>query len=82
MQPLFVLILATTLALSACGGPFLVFPGGPLRGDEVGEIPDDWSFVDSSFMDLEVRPESPYSVTTPVTRSTKRHTALGRENPW
>jgi hypothetical protein len=47
----------------ACGGPFGVFPGGRLGGDVVSEPPDDWSFVDSSFMDLELRPDDPYSVT-------------------
>ena len=46
----------------ACGGPFLVFPGGSLRGTVVTEKIDDWSFVDSAFVDLEVRPSDPYSV--------------------
>jgi hypothetical protein len=56
--------LAALIATSAgCGGPFLVFPGGSLRGEVVSEPPADWSFVDSSFMDLEVRPDDPYSVT-------------------
>jgi hypothetical protein len=49
-------------ALTACGGPFLVFPGGELDG-EVVEVPiEDWSFVDDHFVDLETRPSAPYSV--------------------
>ena len=50
------------LTLSACGGPFLVFPGGALRGEVVSEPPTDWSFVEDAFIDLETRPENPYSV--------------------
>ena len=46
----------------ACGGPFLVFPGGALRGEVVTEPVTDWSFVDDSFVDLETRPSDPYSV--------------------
>ena len=45
-----------------CGGPFLIFPGGALSGDVVDPTPTDWSFVDSSFIDLETRPTDPYSV--------------------
>jgi hypothetical protein len=57
-------LLAGTLAslAFACGGPFLVFPGGELRGQLVAEPVSDWSFVDSTFVDLEVRPDDPYSV--------------------
>jgi len=47
---------------SGCGGPFLVIPGGELSGEVVTEPVDDWSFVDSAFVDLETRPEDPYSV--------------------
>jgi hypothetical protein len=45
-----------------CGGPFLIFPGGALRGEVVREPVDDWSFVSSWFVDLETRPDDPYSV--------------------
>jgi hypothetical protein len=58
----FGLLTALGLTLSACGGPFLVFPGGALRGEVVTEAPTDWSFVDDAFVDLETRPENPYSV--------------------
>ena len=57
------LSLAAVFCLSACfGGPFLVFPGGELSGELVTEIPGDWSFVSDRFVDLETRPENPYSV--------------------
>jgi len=46
----------------ACGGPMLVFPGGALSGEVVSEPVEDWSFVTDSFVDLELRPEDPYSV--------------------
>ena len=50
------------LAFVACGGPFLIVPGGELRGEVVVQPVRDWSFVDAMFVDLEVRPEKPYSV--------------------
>lgn len=46
----------------ACGGPILAIPGGRLSGEVVTEPVDDWSFVDDAFVDLETRPEDPYSV--------------------
>lgn len=49
-------------AFAGCGGPFLVFPGGELSGEVVTEPVDDWSFVDDAFVDLETRPDDPYSV--------------------
>ena len=58
--------LASSLALLAivfgCGGPVLVFPGGALSGDVVSEPIDDWSFVSGTFVDVEFRPDDPYSV--------------------
>ena len=48
--------------LVGCGGPFLVFPGGALSGEVVTAPVADWSFIDSTFLDLETRPEDPYSV--------------------
>ncbi len=57
-QVLGVLVLLAT----GCGGPFLVVPGGELRGETVAEPVDDWSFVDSWFVDLETRSGDPYSV--------------------
>ena len=62
----FALSIASTLALLVivvgCGGPVLVFPGGALSGDVVSEPIDDWSFVSDSFVDVEFRPDDPYSV--------------------
>ncbi len=46
----------------ACGGPFLVIPGGALSGEVVAEPVRDWSFATDSFVDLETRPDDPYSV--------------------
>ncbi len=48
--------------LLACGGPLLIIPGGALAGTVVTEPVDDWSFVSDHFVDLETRPEDPYSV--------------------
>ncbi len=55
-----VLLIGTVLL--GCGGPMLVFPGGALCGEVASEVPSDWSFVDDMFIDLETRPENPYSV--------------------
>ncbi len=55
-------LLAILATLAACGGPFLVFPGGQLSGEVVTEPVDDWSFLTASFIDLETRPADPYSV--------------------
>lgn len=59
MRPFAPLLL---LAAIGCGGPFLLFPGGRLSGEEVTEPIEDWSFADDAFVDLEVRPDDPYSV--------------------
>ena len=48
--------------LLACGGPILIIPGGALAGTVVSQPVDDWSFVSDHFVDLETRPEDPYSV--------------------
>ena len=58
------ILIASALSLLAmgCGGPFLVFPGGALRGELVTEPVADWSFADDYFVDLETRPSDPYSV--------------------
>lgn len=54
--------LAASSALGGCGGPVLIIPGGALSGEVVETPVDDWSFVRSTFIDLETRPEDPYSV--------------------
>lgn len=60
LQPL--LFAFALVAIPACGGPFFVFPGGALEGDVVAEPVEDWSFASDAFVDLETRPEQPYSV--------------------
>ncbi len=40
----------------------LVFPGGALSGEVVTEPVEDWSFVSDLFVDLELRPDDPYSI--------------------
>jgi len=58
-----VLIAVAVLTMSVgCGGPFLVIPGGTLSGEVVTEPVEDWSFVSDRFVDLETRPDRPYSV--------------------
>jgi len=59
------ILLAALVALAVvvgCGGPILVFPGGELSGEVVTEPVADWSFADDTFVDLETRPDDPYSV--------------------
>lgn len=57
-----VVVALTSTVLAACGGPFLVLPGGELAGEVVHEPVSDWYFVRDWFVDLETRPEDPYSV--------------------
>lgn len=56
------LTVACLLALTACGGPIGVIPGGVLSGEEA--TADSWSRVvsDSGTLDLETDPADPYSV--------------------
>ncbi len=56
------IVSALLLLATGCGGPFLVFPGGALRGEVVMESVRDWSFANDWFLDLETRPSDPYSV--------------------
>ncbi len=50
------------LTTSGCNGPFMLMSGGKLEG--VGKpVPGDWTFTaDSGIVQLETRPEEPYSV--------------------
>jgi hypothetical protein len=56
------LVLAVLVAGAGCSGPFLIFPGGELAGEVVTEPATGWSFVSDRFVDLETRPDDPYSV--------------------
>ena len=43
--------------------PFLVFPGGELRGTPNSSVIDDWGLTDEvEFVQIETRPDHPYSV--------------------
>lgn len=55
-------LVGLVLVSFGCGGPLLVFPGGELSGQVVTTRVEDWSFVEDSFVDLETRPDDPYSV--------------------
>lgn len=48
--------------VASCGGPLLMIPGGALSGEVIEAPVDDWSFADDTFIDVELRPEDPYSV--------------------
>ena len=57
------MLLGLALALTmGCDGPGPFIPGGELSGEVVTEPVDDWSFVKDRFVDLETRPDDPYSV--------------------
>jgi len=56
------IIAIAVTALTACGGPFFILPGGELEGEVANEQVTDWSFVTDPFVDLETRPAKPYSV--------------------
>ena len=58
----FLIAAAVLSTIVGCGGPFLVIPGGELSGEVVSEPVTDWSFVSDLFVDLETRPDDPYSV--------------------
>lgn len=57
------LLLGTfSLALMGCAEPFIVVSGGELSG-EVTDAPSDWSAVrDVQVIQIETRPDDPYSV--------------------
>ncbi len=43
--------------------PFLVLPGGELRGTLDSSVIDDWGLTDEvDFVQIETRPDRPYSV--------------------
>ncbi len=62
MKRLVLLLVLGTFTVVGCGGPFWMLPGGRLKGEVATEPVTDWSFVDDRFVDLEVRPQDPYSV--------------------
>ena len=61
------LSLLLVVAAAACNGPFGLLSGGPLDG-EARPAPSDWSFAgDYGTVQLETRPEEPYSVNVAFT---------------
>jgi len=55
-------VLLLALLTGTRGGPFYAIPGGALSGTVVDERVEDWSFVSDQNLDLETRPDRPYSV--------------------
>jgi hypothetical protein len=57
-----VLLALLLTAWAGCSDPFLTLPGGELEG-EPAPVPEDWGFTDAvSTIQIETRPEDPYSV--------------------
>jgi hypothetical protein len=66
-------------------GPLGPFPGPELSGSVVEEAVDDWSLVDAiKVIQIETRPEDPYSVSTWLTRIDDGIYvfAANAESPW
>ena len=62
MRTLRIPLLLLALAAFAACGPIVTIPGGELAGQVVA-APDDWKFTDAiDTVQLETRPEDPYSV--------------------
>jgi len=61
------LALLLSCAVCSCNGPMLLLPGGKLAG-EAAPAPSDWSFAgEYGTVQLETRPEDPYSVNVAFT---------------
>lgn len=66
-MPLRLLPLLAVLTTAGCNGPFLLLPGGKLEG-ESAPVPTDWAFAgDAGTVQIETRPEDPYSVNVAYT---------------
>jgi hypothetical protein len=66
--PLRVVAALLMIGLFGCNGPTLLMPGGKLDGTAT-PTPSDWAFVeDYGTVQLETRPEDPYSVNVAYTR--------------
>ena len=77
-------VAAASLAL-ACGNPHGMLPGGKLDGQLVTAPVDDWSFThDAKTVQLETRPDSPYSVNVwCVAKGANLWVSAGRDsNKW
>ncbi len=57
-----IVVLVLVVFLAGCSGPTLLLPGGRLSGP-TAPVPSDWAFTDDvSTIQIETRPEDPYSV--------------------
>lgn len=54
-------LLCVWTGIVACGGPVMMFPGGALSGEEV-TAPVSWPKLEDGVLELETRPDDPYSV--------------------
>jgi hypothetical protein len=61
------LVLVLIIATTGCNGPTFLMSGGKLNG-ETKQVPSDWAFADSyGIVQLETKPEDPYSVNVAFT---------------
>ena len=80
------MMLCAALLLAACG-PLGPFPSGELSGELESEPVSDWAFLDAhETVQLETRPDDPYSLNIWIVRHSGRayistSLILGEENP-
>ena len=61
-QLLLLSVLVSTMSVAACGGPFVLLPGGALDGSPAA-APESWAFTDEvDTIQFETNPADPYSV--------------------
>jgi hypothetical protein len=61
--PTTLLILLVLLAsLGGCNGPLAMIPGGAFQGATEATTPGEWSALQDGVLELETRPDDPYSV--------------------
>lgn len=79
---IFVSIFIVLVMLASCSTPFLTFPGGELKGIEA--TADSWEVArDFSLLQLETRPEDPYSVYLRVVmRRDKLYIDAAQKRKW